>query len=245
MPWAGRVGFLMMAVMTGFISSHHCAKHVIFMPHKYHVFSEHPENDPTKTIWQPIHGHWTNQLHYVPFFGIAICLGLCQFLLHGPAVRFRRHASPERWRRFWSASISGFSVCGTERMVFCNHWLACVDRECKKLRKRSCCGNWDSHWEHFYQRIVSCSCGHCDFWWLLSGLPSFAFVSLPSQAARNHMRSVQNPSLIPWNTGWFIGIPLLDHETIPKIYIYIIYTYIYQYNTSIYIYIYINIYIYR
>ena len=162
MPWAGRVGFLMTAVMTGFISSHHCAKHVIFMPHKYHVFSEHPENDPTKTIWQPIHGHWTNQLHYVPFFGIAICLELCQFLLHGPAVRFRRHASPERWRRFWSASISGFSVRGTERMVFCNHWLACVDGECKKLRKRSCCGNWDSHRE-YGQRIFSCSCGHCRY----------------------------------------------------------------------------------
>ena len=25
------------------------------------------------------------------------------------------------------------------------------------------------------------------------------------------MSSVQNPSIIPWNIGWFIGIPLLDY----------------------------------
>jgi len=46
-------------------------------------------------------------------------LELCHFLLHGPAgIRFRRHASPERWRRFWSAVSSGSSG-GTERMLFC------------------------------------------------------------------------------------------------------------------------------
>ena len=26
-----------------------------------------------------------------------------------------------------------------------------------------------------------------------------------------HVSSVQNPSVIPWNTGWLIGIPLLDY----------------------------------